>query len=139
MINTPKRVIEKCLLWRNCAGLHAIGICSSKIHCQTYRFQPFTTLGRGVKKAVSVFFVTFGQKKLVPSSDDIRRYSTILGRYSTIFRRCSTKFKRYSRIFKDIQTIFDDIQTMFDDIQTIFRRYSTVFHDLQTLFERYWV
>ena len=66
-----------CLFWRSCEFSDVTSRCASKIHCPNYRFQPSTTLGGGVKKAVSVFGVTFGQKKLAPSSDDIRRYSTI--------------------------------------------------------------
>ena len=56
-----------CLFRRSCAGLHATIECSSKIHCQTYRFQPSRTLGGGVRKAFSVFFVSFGLKtNLIP-------------------------------------------------------------------------
>ena len=59
----------KCLFWRSCAGLHATIEWSSKIHCQTCRFQPSTTLGGGVKREKAVFFVSFGQKtNLIPSS-----------------------------------------------------------------------
>ena len=66
--STPRKLFSvKCLFWRSCAGLHATGICSSKIHCQTYRFQPSTTLGGGVKEVKSGFFVTYGLKKLIPS------------------------------------------------------------------------
>ena len=68
VINTPKRVLDKCLFWRSCEFLDVNSRSALKIHCQTYRFQPFTTLGGGVKKAVSVFFVSFGKKKLAPSS-----------------------------------------------------------------------
>ena len=67
-VNTPKRVLEKCLFWRSCAGLHATVECSSRIHCQNYRFQPSTTLGGGVKRVKTVFVVSFGLKKLIPSS-----------------------------------------------------------------------
>ena len=42
------------------------GRSASKIHCPNYRFQPSTTLGGGVKRAVCVFFVSIGEKKLVP-------------------------------------------------------------------------
>ena len=59
----------KCLFWRSCAGLHATIEWSSKIHCQTCRFQPSTTLGGGVKREKAVFFRSFGQKTdLIPSS-----------------------------------------------------------------------
>ena len=61
-VNTTKHFSAKCLFWRSYAGLHATGICSSKIHCQNYRFQPSTTLGGGVKKGKTVFVVSFGQK-----------------------------------------------------------------------------
>ena len=67
-VNTPNFFSAKCLFWRSCAGLHATIECSSKIHCQTYRFQPSTTLGGGVKKVKTVFVVSFGLKKLIPSS-----------------------------------------------------------------------
>ena len=62
-VNPPKDVLAKCLFWRSCEGLDVTGRCASKIHCQTYRFQPSTTLGGGVRKAFSVFFVSFGEKK----------------------------------------------------------------------------
>ena len=58
-----KCVSAKCLFWRSCAGLDVTGRCASKIHCQTYRFQPSTTFGGGVKESISVFFVSFGRKK----------------------------------------------------------------------------
>ena len=68
-VNTPKICSTKCLFWRSCAGLHATIECSSKIHCQTCRFQPSTTLGGGVKREKAVFFQSFGQKTdLIPSS-----------------------------------------------------------------------
>ena len=68
-VDTPKKFFStKCLFWRSCAGLHATIECSSKIHCQTYRFQPSTTLGGGVKKVKTVFVVSFGLKKLILSS-----------------------------------------------------------------------
>ena len=68
-VNTPKSVSAKCLFWRSCAGLDVTGRCASKIHCQTYRFQPSTTLGGGVKREKAVFFRSFGQKTdLIPSS-----------------------------------------------------------------------
>ena len=67
-VNTPKRVSAKCPFWRSCAGLDVTIRCASKIHCQTYRFQPSTTLGGGVKKGKTVFVVSFGRKKLIPSS-----------------------------------------------------------------------
>ena len=54
--------------WRSCAGLHTNVECSSRIHCQNYRFQPSTTLGGGVKRVKTVFVVSFGLKKLIPSS-----------------------------------------------------------------------
>ena len=57
-----------CLFWRSYDILDVTIRCASKIHCQTYRFQPSMTLGGGVKEAVSVFDVTFGEKKLKPSS-----------------------------------------------------------------------
>ena len=60
-VNTPIIFSTKCLFWRSCAGLHATIECSSKIHCQTCRFQPSTTLGGGVRRAFSVFFVSFGR------------------------------------------------------------------------------
>ena len=66
--NTPKDVSAKCLFWRSYEGLDVTGSCASKIHCQTYRFQPSTTLGGGVKETKTVFDVTFGEKKLKPSS-----------------------------------------------------------------------
>ena len=57
----------KCLFWRSCAGLDVTGRCASKIHCQTYRFQPSTTLGGGVKREKTVFFRSFDQKTdLIP-------------------------------------------------------------------------
>ena len=61
--NTPKKFSAKCLFWRSCAGLHASIECRSKIHCQTYRFQPSTTLGGGVKREKTDFFPEFWQKK----------------------------------------------------------------------------
>ena len=64
---TPPRKSVKCLFWRSCEFLDVSGRSASKNHCQTYRFQPFTTLGGGVKKAVCVFFVSLGKKKLAPS------------------------------------------------------------------------
>ena len=68
-VNTPIIFSTKCLFWRSCAGLHATIECSSKIHCQTCRFQPSTTLGGGVKREKTVFFQSFGQKTdLIPSS-----------------------------------------------------------------------
>ena len=67
-VNTPKIFSTKCLFWRSCAGLHATIECSSKIHCQTYRFQPSTTLGGGVKREKTNFFRSFGEKQLIPSS-----------------------------------------------------------------------
>ena len=63
----PKKFSAKCLFWRSCAGLHASIECRSKIHCQTYRFQPSTTLGGGVKREKTVFFRSYGLKKLIPS------------------------------------------------------------------------
>ena len=57
-----------CLFWGTCECLDVTIRCASKIHCQTYRFQPSTTLGGGVRKAKTVFVVSFGQKKLIPSS-----------------------------------------------------------------------
>ena len=60
------RKSAKCLFWRSCEFLDVNGRSASKIHCQTYRLQPPTTLGGGVKKAVSVFFITFGRKNLYP-------------------------------------------------------------------------
>ena len=66
-VNTPKIFSTKCLFWRSCAGLHATIECSSKIHCQTCRFQPSTTLGGGVKREKTVFFRSFDQKTdLIP-------------------------------------------------------------------------
>ena len=67
-VNTPKRVSAKCPFWRSCAGLDVTIRCASKIHCQTYRFQPSTTLGGGVRKAKTVFVVSLGLKKLISSS-----------------------------------------------------------------------
>ena len=67
-VNTPNFFSAKCLFWRSCAGLHASIECRSKIHCQTYRFQPSTTLGGGVKREKTDFFRSFGDKKLIPSS-----------------------------------------------------------------------
>ena len=66
-VNIPKIFSTKCLFWRSCAGLHATIECSSKIHCQTCRFQPSTTLGGGVKREKTVFFQSYGLKKLMPS------------------------------------------------------------------------
>ena len=66
--NTPKKLSVKCLFWRSCAGLLTTGECSSKIHCQTYRFQPSTTFGGGVRKAKTVFVLSFCFKKLIPYS-----------------------------------------------------------------------
>ena len=66
IVNTPKIVSAKCLFWRSCACLDVAGRCASKIHCQTYRFQPSMTLGEGVKETISVFFREFWQKKLKP-------------------------------------------------------------------------
>ena len=82
VVNTPKNVSANCLIWRSCADLDVTGICASKIHCQTYRFQPSTTLGGGVRKAFSVFFVSFGEKKLKPSS----LWNSILWYYTLIIR-----------------------------------------------------
>ena len=65
--NGPKKFSAKCLFWRSCAGLHTNVECSSRIHCQNYRFQPSTTLGGGVKREKTVFVVSFGPKKLIPS------------------------------------------------------------------------
>ena len=66
-VNPPKNVSAKCLFWRSCEGLDVTIRCASKIHCQTYRFQPSRTLGGGVRKAFSVFFVSFGLKtNLIP-------------------------------------------------------------------------
>ena len=67
-VNAPKQISAKCLFWRSCAGLHTNVECSSRIHCQNYRFQPSTTLGGGVKRVKTVFVVSFGLKKLIPSS-----------------------------------------------------------------------
>ena len=67
-VNGPKTFSAKCLFWRSCAGLHTNVECSSRIHCQNYRFQPSTTLGGGVKRVKTVFVVSFGLKKLIPSS-----------------------------------------------------------------------
>ena len=67
-VNTSKNVSAKCLFWRSCAGLDVTGRCASKIHCPNFRFQPSTTLGRGVGKGFSVFFVSYDLKKLIPSS-----------------------------------------------------------------------
>ena len=67
-VNGPKKFSAKCLFWRSCAGLHTNVECSSRIHCQNYRFQPSTTLGGGVKRVKTVFVVSFGLKKLIPSS-----------------------------------------------------------------------
>ena len=66
-VTPPPRKSVKCLFWRSCEFLDVNGRSASKNHCQTYRFQPFTTLGGGVKKAVCVFFVSLGKKKLAPS------------------------------------------------------------------------
>ena len=63
----PEIFSANCLFWRSCAGLHASIECRPKIHGQTYRFQPSTTLGRGVKKEKTVFFRSYGLKKLIPS------------------------------------------------------------------------
>ena len=73
-VNTPKVFSTKCLFWRSCAGLHATIECSSKIHCQTCRFQPSTTLGGGVKREKTVFFSGVLAKKnlyLLRSYDDM--------------------------------------------------------------------
>ena len=51
--------------------------CASKIHCQTYRFQPSMTLGGGVKEAVSVFDVTFGEKNLNLLRSEIQYYDIV--------------------------------------------------------------
>ena len=67
LLPPPKKKSVKCLFWRSCEFLDVNGRSASKNHCQTYRFQPFTTLGGGVKKAVCVFFVSLGKKKLAPS------------------------------------------------------------------------
>ena len=67
-VNSPKFFSAKCLFWRSCAGLDVTGRCASKIHCPNYRFQPSTTLGGGGKKGKTVFVVSFGLKKLIPSS-----------------------------------------------------------------------
>ena len=64
----PPQESTKCLFWGSCEFLDVTGRCASKIHSQTYRLQPSMTLGGGVKEAVSVFFVSFGEKKLTPSS-----------------------------------------------------------------------
>ena len=66
-VNTPKFFSAKCLFWRSCAGLYASIERRSKSHCQTYRFQPSTTLGGGVKREKTDFFRSFGEKKLIPS------------------------------------------------------------------------
>ena len=63
----PPQKSVKCLFWRSYEFLDVNGRSASKNHCQTYRFQPFTTLGGGVKKTVCVFFVSLGKKKLAPS------------------------------------------------------------------------
>ena len=73
-VNTPKIVSAKCLFWRSCAGLDVTGRCASKIHCQTYRFQPSRTLGGGVRKAFSVFFREFWPKNNLY----LLRYDTML-------------------------------------------------------------
>ena len=72
-----------CLFWRSCELLVVNIRCASKIHCQTYRFQPSMTLGGGVKEAVCVFTASFDEKKLIPSS---LRYhdSMILWYYDTM-------------------------------------------------------
>ena len=67
-VNGPKIFSAKCLFWSSCAGLHTNVECSSRIHCQNYRFQPSTTLGGGVKRQKTVFIVSFGLKKLIPTS-----------------------------------------------------------------------
>ena len=67
-VNGQKSFSAKCLFWRSCAGLHATVERSSRIHYQNYRFQPSTTLGGGVKRVKTVFIVSFGLKKLIPSS-----------------------------------------------------------------------
>ena len=66
-VNGPKIFSAKCLFWSSCAGLHTSVECSSRIHCQNYRFQPSTTLGGGVKREKTVFFRSYGLKKLIPS------------------------------------------------------------------------
>ena len=66
-VNTPKNVSAKYPFWRSCAGVHVTGKCSSKIHCQTCRFQTSTTLGRGVRNAKTVFRLSFDLKELIPS------------------------------------------------------------------------
>ena len=58
----------KCLFWRSCEGLDVTSRCGRKINCPKYKFQPCTTLGGGVKEVVCVFDVSFGEKKLIPSS-----------------------------------------------------------------------
>ena len=70
-VNPPQKNSAKCLFWRTCECLDVTIRCASKIHCQTYRFQPSTTLGGGVRKAFSVFFVSFGLKNLYLLRSDI--------------------------------------------------------------------
>ena len=62
-VNPPKKFSAKCLFWRSCAGLDVGGRCASKIHCQTYKFQPSTTLGGGVRKVKTIFFLEFWPQK----------------------------------------------------------------------------
>ena len=62
-VNCPKKLSAKCLFWRTCECLDVTIRCASKIHCQTYRFQPSTTLGGGVKKVKTVLFLEFWPKK----------------------------------------------------------------------------
>ena len=77
---TPRKSV-KCLFWRSCEFLDVNSRSALKIHCQTYRFQPFTTLGGGVKKAVSVFFVSFGKKNLHLLRSEIQHFVTMISSY----------------------------------------------------------
>ena len=70
--NTPKIVSAKRLFWRSCAGLDINGECSSKSHCQSYKFQPSTTLGGGIRKAKTVFGVSFGLTKTYTFFDECK-------------------------------------------------------------------
>ena len=54
-VNGSKKYSAKSLFWRSSAGLQTNVECSSRIHCQNYRCQPSTTLGRGVKRVKTVF------------------------------------------------------------------------------------
>ena len=65
----------KCLFWRSCEFLDVNGRSASKNHCRNYGFQPSTTLGGGVKKAISVFFSwLLAKKNLYPLRSEIQYF-----------------------------------------------------------------